>query len=365
MELGLSFLPDASPAELSAREYFTRALELTAMADAAGLASVKMTEHYLHPYGGYCPSPLGFLAAAAARTRRLRLITGGVLPAFHHPIQLASDAAMLDAISGGRLEIGFARAYLPYEFAALGVPLDESRRRFTATVDTVIRLWTETGVTAASPYFSFQDCTVLPRPTQRPHPPVWIAASVSPESFEWVGRRGFGLMATSLLGDRGYLVDLLGLYRDAWRKARPAGAGRIALSIPLLVAESDRRARRDADRHLSRYLAVWADAASAWRGVSSDAYPGYARMAEVIAACAPERLVRTGGAVVGCPARVADAIAQLRAELGADELLWQIDFGVMPHEHAVRTLRLLVDEVLCRLPRGSTAPAEATIAPAS
>src|SRR6185312_9074176 len=105
----------------------------------AGFDYVKMTEHYLGNYGGYCPSPLTFLAAVAGQTSRIRLMTGCVLPAFHHPVQLAAHTAMLDALSGGRLDVGFARAWLPYEFQALGVPLDSSRDRFEATIRAVLR----------------------------------------------------------------------------------------------------------------------------------------------------------------------------------------------------------------------------------
>jgi alkanesulfonate monooxygenase SsuD/methylene tetrahydromethanopterin reductase-like flavin-dependent oxidoreductase (luciferase family) len=77
---------------------------------------------------------------------------------------------MVDAISGGRFEIGFARAYMPYEFAAFGVPIDESRKRFTATIDAVLCLWRETDVTIEAPFFTLCQATSLPRPPQIPHP---------------------------------------------------------------------------------------------------------------------------------------------------------------------------------------------------
>ena len=140
MEFDLSFLPDTNPQDRSARAYFDTALDLAARADAGGLHVVKKTEHHAHPYGGYCPAPLTFLAAVARCTRRVRLITGGILPVFHHPAQLAAEAAIVDGLSSGRLDVGFARAYLPYEFRLFDVPIDESRRRFIASVDAIVRL---------------------------------------------------------------------------------------------------------------------------------------------------------------------------------------------------------------------------------
>jgi natural product biosynthesis luciferase-like monooxygenase protein len=355
MQFGLSFLPDAPPATRSAAEYFATCLDLCEMADAEGFASVKMTEHYLHPYGGFCPSPLAFLAAVAGRTRRIRLMTGGVLPTFHHPIRLASEAAMVDAISGGRLEIGFARAYMPYEFAAFGIPLDESRARFVATVDTVLRLWTEPEVSVDTPFFTVRGATTLPRPTQAPHPPVWVAASLAPESFEWIGRRGFNLMATNLLSESGYLQELIAVYRRAFAAAHGARGrrGRVALSLPVYVASSTAAAYRDGDRHLARHLAVWASAADAWSGRESSAYPGYAHMADVIRHSAPENLRRHDRVVFGSPPQVVDAICRLRTRFGVDQILCQMDFGAMPRDASIRSFRAFARDVL---PRFESAP---------
>jgi alkanesulfonate monooxygenase SsuD/methylene tetrahydromethanopterin reductase-like flavin-dependent oxidoreductase (luciferase family) len=348
VRFGLSFLPDGRGDGWSAREYYVSRIELAREADRAGLASVKMTEHYLHAYGGACPSPLAFLAAVAAAAPRIRLMTGGVLPAFHHPIQLASETAMVDALSGGRLDVGFARAYMPYEFAAFGVPIDESRDRFVAAVDAVVRLWRDRDVSLTTPFFSFADATVLPRPTQAPHPPVWVAASLSPETFTWAGRRGFGLLTTNLLTDPAYLAELIGTYRAAFAESphgRP-GRGEVALSVPLFVAPSDEDAITDGERYLARYLDVWADAAEAWRARDSAAYRGYSHMADVIRRCRPERLRTTGAAVVGCASRVRDAVAGLCERFGPDLILWQVDFGGMPAIMAAANLRELVERVL-------------------
>ncbi len=98
---GLSLLPDCVPETKAPHDYFRDVLLLSRLADQGGMSHVKMTEHYLGGYGGYCPSPLAFLSAVAAATSRIRLMTGCVLPVFHHPIRLASEAAMVDAISGG------------------------------------------------------------------------------------------------------------------------------------------------------------------------------------------------------------------------------------------------------------------------
>lgn len=97
----------------------------------ARLSHVRTVEHYFNPYGSYSPNPLVFLSVAAMRSRKARLITEAALPVFSHPLKLAAEIAMLDAIPGGRLEVGFARAFLPHEFARFGISVHESRARLT------------------------------------------------------------------------------------------------------------------------------------------------------------------------------------------------------------------------------------------
>ena len=113
MQFGIQFFPVESPQTSSGAEYWANALSIVDEIDDLGISSVRTVEHYFHRYGGYSPSPLGFFAAAAQRSKKARFISGAVLPAFSHPLRLASDIAFTDAITQGRLEVGFARAFLP------------------------------------------------------------------------------------------------------------------------------------------------------------------------------------------------------------------------------------------------------------
>lgn len=101
---GINFFSSVRPEQKSARQYFDEALHLSVLADQLGYSHVRTVEHYFRPYGGMTPNPIVFLSAVAALTRRIRLVTGAVIPIFNHPIKIAGETAMLDAISGGRLE---------------------------------------------------------------------------------------------------------------------------------------------------------------------------------------------------------------------------------------------------------------------
>ena len=113
MDVGINFFPDVLPEQKPADVYFEECLQIAADADTLGYHHIRTVEHYFERYGGYSPNPIVFLTAVAQRTQRMRLITGAVLPAFNHPLKLAGEIGMLDALSRGRLEVGFARAFLP------------------------------------------------------------------------------------------------------------------------------------------------------------------------------------------------------------------------------------------------------------
>src|SRR5258708_4675548 len=130
---------------------------------------------------------------------------------------------MVDAISQGRLEIGFARAFLPHEFARFGISMDESRARFEEGLEQVRRLLEEENVTSEGRFHRYRNVTSLPRPTQRPRPPFWVAALATPDSFVNAGRAGHSVMAIPMAGGR--MAELLGLYRDAWQSAGHPGRG--------------------------------------------------------------------------------------------------------------------------------------------
>lgn len=349
MDFGLSFLPDSSPAVKSASEYFNEAITLSILADKYGLKTIKMTEHYLHSYGGYCPSPLMFLSAIASRTQQIRLMTGCILPAFHHPIQIAATTAMLDAISGGRLDVGFARAYLPYEFDALNISIDESRERFIETVSAVLALWTGKKVSLETKFFKFKDALSLPEVTQQPYPPVWIAAVNSRQSFAWAGEKGFGLLVTPpMSGSINDLASYLDIYRSSFfeNKANNTKKPKIALSVPLLIARDSLKAYKESDIYLQHYLDTWVDATNSWSNVKSNNYPGYTGMANFLKSSTPNSMRNNIRALVGEPKEIIEKIVFIRESLNIDQILWQIDFGGQPLEVSKRSLELFINNVL-------------------
>lgn len=346
MEFGIQFFPDVKPEQKSAQQYFEEALHLVSLCDDLGYTSVRTVEHYFHYYGGYSPNPIVFLTAASQRTRKAQLITGAVLPAFNNPLKLAGEIAMLDAIAGGRLEVGFARAFLPHEFARFGVSLSESKARFSEGVEQVRRLLEEENVTLEGQFHSFKNVTSLPRPTQKPRPPFWIAALATPESFVNAGTKGYGVMAIPLAG--GKMAELLGLYREAWKSAGHPGNGRVMLAFHMFCAKTDGEAIAIARQPLNGYLASLVDAASDWTsGASSADYPGYDKIIAGLQQETFESQVAKGAAWIGTPKNLREAIADYYHQVnGFDMASLQVNFHTLPVEAAEASMRLFSKEVM-------------------
>lgn len=346
MEFGIQFFPDVAPEQKSAQQYFHEALHLVSLCDELGYTNVRTVEHYFHPYGGYSPNPIVFLTAASQRTRKARLITGAVLPAFNNPLKLAGEIGMLDAISGGRIEVGFARAFLPHEFVRFGVSLNESRGRFEEGIEQVRRLLEEENVTEEGQFHSFNNVTSLPRPTQKPRPPFWVAALATPESFVNAGKKGYGLMAIPLAG--GKMAELIGMYREAWKSAGHPGQGQVMLAFHMFCALSDAEAVAIARQPLNDYLTSLVEAASDWTsGSSSTDYPGYDKIIAGLRAETFESQVAKGAAWVGTPKDLREAIADYYNQIGGFEIAsLQVNFNTLPVEAAESSMRLFSREVM-------------------
>src|ERR1700716_4321235 len=159
MQFGVQFFTAVNPAEKGASDYFAESLAIAEEAEQLGFTHARTVEHYFHGYGGYSPNPIVFLAAVSQRTKTMRLVTGAVLPVFNHPLKLAGEIAMLDGISGGRVDVGFARAFLPHEFRRFGISPDESQARFREGLEQIELLLTQENASHRGTFHAFADRT--------------------------------------------------------------------------------------------------------------------------------------------------------------------------------------------------------------
>lgn len=151
--------------------------------ERVGFDGIGVNEHHATPFG-LMNSPNLLVAAAAQRTKKMKLLIYGNLLPLHDPLRLAEELSMLDCLSGGRLIAGVARG-AQREYRAYNVPMSESRARFDECFEILRLAWTEESFSYRGKFHTYEDVALWPRPIQRPHPPVWVPVTGSKESIEW------------------------------------------------------------------------------------------------------------------------------------------------------------------------------------
>src|SRR5882672_11004726 len=167
-------------------------------AEAAGFDGIWLTEHNFTGESVYC-DPIPFASVVAARTSRIRIGFAVIQLALRHPIRLATQLALLDNLSGGRLDVGVGHGtnYNEYEFVGYGLRSDDSRERMEETLDVLVRAWTEAPLVHHGKFYQLRLPELRPRPRQRPHPPIWRSVS-SGNSVRECGRLGAPLLTARI-----------------------------------------------------------------------------------------------------------------------------------------------------------------------
>jgi alkanesulfonate monooxygenase SsuD/methylene tetrahydromethanopterin reductase-like flavin-dependent oxidoreductase (luciferase family) len=215
----------------SFKDVYDYHLRLAELAEELGFDGVRLAEHHFRDYG-VAPNLFTMLANLAARTSRLRLGTGIVVLPLHNPVHVAEEAAQVDVLSGGRLDLGIGRGYQSFEFDGFGVDLAEARDRFNESLEMILGLWTSESYQHAGKFYKTgTEVSLVPRPAQSPHPPIHVAA-VSPETVTMYAERGLPILA-----DPAAPFHKVAKAAETWR-ATAEGAGHDVTSADLVVARS-------------------------------------------------------------------------------------------------------------------------------
>ncbi|HSX76954.1 MAG TPA: LLM class flavin-dependent oxidoreductase, partial [Candidatus Saccharimonadia bacterium] len=195
------------------------ALEQICYAEEMGFESVWFSEHHFRPVWSHNSAPDLTLAAVSQRTSRLRLGIGVVLAPIHHPLHVAARMATLDILSRGRVDVGIGRTGYPYQLTPYGTNLHDTRGMWNEFAEVLPRMWTEEVFSYQGKYYQIPPREVLPKPVQKPHPPLWSACS-SDETARLTGSLGCGALFGSEGGPK-RVEHLMGLYQESLRNAPP------------------------------------------------------------------------------------------------------------------------------------------------
>lgn len=328
---------------LTEQALYEETLAQIELADTLGYGAAWLVEHHFQRGYSHSSKPELFLAAAAARTRRLRLGHAVIPLPLHHPVHVAERVATLDVLSAGRLELGIGRGFSPHEFAVFGADMAESRALAEEGLAILRASFRREPVTFRGRHFDLQALDIVPHVVQQPHPPLWTAA-VSPETYTWAAQHGLGALAGPF--KPWFMVNRdIGRLRDAW--TRPE-APRIGMTVAVLCLEDGARARALAKPALGWF---YSELFKVVQPVLERLYPSYEELRELGRFRSLMKFSvdlgfadAFGLAVVGNPAECRAKIAKY-AQAGVTHLLCAFGAGAVDPAVTRASLALFAREV--------------------
>lgn len=307
-------------------------LEQMRRADELGFDAVWLTEHHFSSVPhvpdvpgeyGISASPLALACAVSQITRRVRIGTAVKVLALEHPLRTAEDAALADVLSLGRLDFGVGLGYRKYEFEGLGVPIGEKTERFKEALEIIIGAWTNDEFSYAGRFHQVPRLSLIPKPYQKPHPPVWIASRLgTKEIIDFTVKNRYQLL--SAWAPPAELQATHAMFAEALGEQGKAGT---PFDFPCIrhvfVGETDEAARRDGEAAVEYYMKSTA-------------------LFRPIGAHEREEMI------FGSPATCAAKIERLHRTAGVNYILCWMNFGGMPQERVLGSMTRFAHQVLPR-----------------
>jgi alkanesulfonate monooxygenase SsuD/methylene tetrahydromethanopterin reductase-like flavin-dependent oxidoreductase (luciferase family) len=316
MQLGILNLVDWYADSMSQSDRYQQVIAEAVLAEELGFDTYWVGEHHFSHY--ICPHPVPLLAAIAARTSRIRVGTGVTLSPHHDPVRLAEDYAMLDVISGGRLDLVLGRGLYLQGYRGFNQPYSESRPRQEEAARIVRGAWTQSPFSYDGEFRTVEAIDLQPKPVQQPHPPIWIGGGRGLDSVLFAAKEGLNLALPSVLGPAEAFKPVADAYRErlAADGRDPAGF-RVSAGQHTYIGESDSAAEAEFEAHYMGYMRMIANE------VREDVYAG-TELEQVAGAVRKSthsdiytKMVRTN-AKVGAPGAIAERICSMYDALRMD-----------------------------------------------
>ena len=338
-------LPAASTQNVRTR--YRELIDESVEADRLGFDTVWLAEVHFAPRFSTMPTPLLLLAAIAERTSRLRLGTAVNLMPLHHPLRLAEEIATLDVLSDGRVEFGGGRGAFLLNYRGYGVDMITSRALFAENLEFVRRAWAEDRLSFRGEHFNADGIEVIPKPLQKPHPPIRLAAN-SVDTFVFAGEHGYPIFAGGPVNPIPVLGERLVIYKDALKKAgRSLPQDWLAAALMVQVGRDRTSVRTILEPSLQHYFKSVGEIIEP-EGSSPAQMAQFKAMQERLRAV-PWETVDTTMGIFGDPQYCIDRIAELRERFNFSRLVcWFEVGGQSGHRNLLDSMRLFAEKVMPR-----------------
>lgn len=367
MKLGLLYeiqIPKPWTPGIEARTY-NEVIEQVMLADRLGWHCIWAVEHHLLPQWSHCPAPEVLFGALTQRTSRIRIGHGiALLPKnFNHALRVAERAAVLDILSGGRVELGTGRAVTLQELDGFEVNPDDTQAMWAEAVEIIVKAWSDEPVEFKGRFYNVPKSFVVPKPVQKPHPPMWLAGT-NPQTFETAGQRGLGILGF-VTGTPDDVQGRVAGYKNAIKSAKPVGQfvnDNCAVLIQTYCAESRADAYRDVETPMkvvnqlaAELFLPWAERKNEVKAESYKYLTDPQAAAATRAGAAPgdvKARAEEGTIAVGTPDDILKLFRVYDA-MGVDQMLTWVQFGGLEHSKIMRSMELIGKYVIPELERGS------------
>ena len=362
-------------------------IEQCVLADEMGFDTVWFVEHHFLTSFSMSPCPEVILGALSQLTKRIRLGFGVVILPYHHPARVAERVAMVDHLSGGRVEFGTGRS-AAYELTGMGIDPRDTRDLWAEALEMIPHIWEDGPFEWDGRFWKMPPRDVRPKPFQRPHPPIWVAA-LQPATYELAAAKGIGVMALSVAAPS-YLAPHIQAYKENVKRSNPVGkfVNNQWLTSTMGFCDEDDRAAKDLavkslktffgpDRpYLKDQQHLYGQLIESWGGVPDHLRANFARYlktegaegappvdlsggsAQIVNAVwnqfDADTLVERGVVVAGDPESCLRGIG-IHQATGADELQFLMATETIPHEKVMSSIELFGTRVIPELKKQAAA----------
>jgi len=352
VKFGLFYqLPCADTQAQAAR--YQETIQQVVHAEKLGFNCAWLAELHFYKHFSIMSSPLIVATAIAQQTERIRLgIAVNLLPLWH-PVRCAEEGATADLLSNGRLEFGVGRGAIPLHFAGFDRSREDSRGRFEESLDIIKQAWTHESFSYDGTYYQIPETCVVPKPLQKPHPPIRVAAN-SPETAVFAGKTGYPIFVASVTNPLPKMFEQVATYRQSWTE-RPTqqncdATAKQDVSTMFFVhpAENLDQVRQTVEPSINNYfqsvLGMMTSGSSTQDDVESYRYT--AELRKNLESITFEKIERSM-AIFGSSRECVERITTLHKELQMSELIcWFNPGGLVPHEKVLAAMTRFANEVI-------------------
>jgi len=335
----------------SERTVYNNALEQVKLADELGFDQVWAVEHHFLEEYSHCPAPELFLTACAMVTKKIRVGHGIIVcvPEFNHPIKIAERTAVLDILSGGRLEVGTGRSATWTELGGFRTDPDTTKKSWDEFVRCLPKMWTQETYAYEGEFWSMPERTIIPKVYQQPHPPMWVAVT-SPGTELDAADRGLGSLGLTF-GQFAEQERRIAEYRRRIQLCEPVGDfvnDQVSTVNFLYCHEDDERGLATGKRMADSFNYLASQLISAREAYPSRSYPSLGLLPQLRRqATGPDSGEQAGeGLALGGPERIIRALKKWEA-VGVDRVNFLLNtMEIIPQADVLASLQLFAREVM-------------------